>query len=246
MSEPELIKTLYGVGYGDRGYGQKLENTTSALARISSHQGISIPQLVANGADTPELIVEKLEDSRLVAASESLALVPSCLEHTKNMPWSRPLKSVVDARFSDEDKARFFFNTGGTLLLRVTHSPSSPTRLDEDFISNLRRIGMIHIGARSCRSSTGAISPFGFYDIEKTDFKLWDDSNILLMAKRTGYRGKRGGNGNGIRLTLTLRPPSHRVGNALSPGTIILWGHTRATTYLSGIIPPSYINVSNP
>lgn len=278
----ETVRNVYGTGSGDRGYGQtnpalaavaqgasitaqNWSNLRTAIATSANHQGTSIAALMSN----PEVgqtiaanealaqIITAIDENRLTAAPSSMTLTNAAHVLTRSSPWSTSISAVVDVDFPSEDAARYFFNTGGELRLKMSH-PNGTGRQDSDWRDVFDRIGVIKFAAQTSTTSgsAGSLAPLGYFDLTNTPITIFDGQNIggsidsaytandvTIAAVRRNYVGLRGGNGSGIRFTITLTDES--AGDSISAGTQVIYDLYKATQHVIGIATPTFNNIQN-
>lgn len=180
-------------------------------------------------------------------------MTASAVAHTvtRSASWSSSISAIVDVTFASEDAARYFFNTGGEIRLRIVHTPTG-TSQDSDWNSNAAKVGQVQFKAHATSStgSSGLSSALGFYELTGTNQIILNGSSIgsgayasndiIFYAQRLNYVGSNGGNGNGIRFTVVLQDDhTNAFYDLVSAGTALQFEYLRAT-YLSGIGTPSF------
>ena len=142
---PNRLNTVLGVGYGSSGYGQtpvskvvdnglvthvewsELIDWTKILA---DHQGTSITAVtlpVANDKITYNSAVQSNIDAiyprRFNAIAQGATPPPTNTTSTPN--WQDKLTFTHTVSFESGDKARYFFNCGGQILINFSHPSGS-------------------------------------------------------------------------------------------------------------------------
>lgn len=278
----EVVRNVYGTGSGDRGYGQTnpalaavapggsitaqhWSDLRTAIASSANHQGTSIAALMSNPEVGQTLaanqalaqIITTLDENRLAAAPSSMTVTNAAHVITRSSPWSTSIGAVVDVDFPSEDAARYFFNTGGELRLKLSH-PNGTGNQDADWRDVFDRIGTIKFAAQTSTTSgsAGTLAPLGYFDLTNTPITIFDGQNIggaidsiytvndvTIAAVRRNYVGLRGGNGSGIRFTITLTDESE--GDSIAAGTQVIYDLYRATAHVIGIASPTFNNIQN-
>lgn len=172
------INTVWGVGTGNKGYGQTstlstvgVETVTATqwatlIARLDSiltHQagsgsGISAPTAGSNIAFLSTLS-SKITDgmnNRLDAnsnGSDASATGSSTYNYTTNTGTQSFTRT---ATFASADQARYFFNAGGKLIWNFSSTNQNSTSKSGDWVTLLGHIGTIIIGGQTnSRTGTG-------------------------------------------------------------------------------------------
>lgn len=290
------VRSLYGVGNGDRGYGQssvlqndvsvgsiiyalQWANLRSMIVTCSAHQGTTITNLppasafiagqaiYAHESSAPssnpydfDSYVVAIDNNRLLSAPSSMTLSTSAFSMSRASPWTTSITGVFDVDFGSENAARYFFNTGGELRLRLVH-PSGGTAKDADWRTMLSdTVGTMTLKARSFSISgtaSGAVSNTGFYDIGAASTTLLNGQNLgtgdysmndfTVSASVLNKTGTNGGNGTGIRFTVMLddaHTNSEGAETAIIAGTTLHVDVLRAT-FLAGITAPTFTTVTS-
>lgn len=185
---------LYGVGYGDRGYGQNVVtlspkvagqtidaadwyNIRSILSTLSSHQGLllTMPPVASSGTSIAysqyySTALSALDGNRFATNSGgSMSLTSNALVQTRGSAWggggNTGISSASIATFASEDAARYFFNSGGEIRLSLSH-PSGSAQ-DINWNSGLANIGTIAFRAHGTTRSGTYTTPYsiGYYEL---------------------------------------------------------------------------------
>lgn len=234
----DRISSLYGVGFGDKGYGQTLLTIPDPVtigSVISGTDWQTLKDMLVVCATnnslcpgkplnflpldiTPGTIVtpEDFETSLAITeqyrtdayGNEEGAFYSVYNDSDKvvtNFRWSGAIQITMDVKFNNENEARWFFNTGGQLLINFNHDPAfydpgtgpiTPgvdVALDDVF-DNLQ---VIKIGAHTTYNAKGEAYgqnyPDGERSIPKTEINLgyYD----LDLSGRLFYNGSNIGSG---------------------------------------------------
>ena len=201
---------LYGAGYGDRGYGQ----TFPTLTRVSKGQIIDNTQW-DNLGDIIDLIDLKqgnllpdygdiVDGERIVYFSDLVSNISSLDANRFRTPsrvftgvrgqnirsnaWGGGVNSIdvtCDMIFANGNNARYFFNSGSEILVRVRHNSSATAQDSQwnNFLSN--QVGDIYVGYNYIRQVAG--SPGG---LTNATLGYWNLSNTdNLFFTRSGGAG---------------------------------------------------------
>lgn len=259
-----------GSGYGQttastpRSAGQivgafEWQNIRDIMSRTAAHTGVPATNLVpssfldtgdvihahvngsGNNAYNFEQIMTALEAGRFNTTSGSMTLSSNVHQVVRNTTWtSLNTACVVDMTWASEDQARFFFNTGGEIRLRLFGtgtfaSSSAPQDADwrDVFINKVGTVTLTATGTARTGSAGviqfGGNGSLGFYGLSGTVTNIYDGTNIgsgayaandvYVAAQVLNVAGVNGGNGNTIRFTITLRDDHANVNyDAVSAG----------------------------
>lgn len=296
------VAGIYGVGYGDRGYGQIAENLLlatagnrikstewtalrNAISKCGDHQGTSMTNLVLtsnlevgdtivahdgnnNPGDSLSDLVPTIDSNRLNTDSgASMTLASNAQTSSRTSSWSGDINAIFKFQWNDTNEARYFFNSGGEIRIRLTQTTNS-TPQDADWIDIVNnKFTMLTMKANSSSITGSATSDSisrGYYDLDSNYSLLFNGLNIgsgvysandLIIDTRCYIAGEaagatdadNGGPSNTVNIRCTLR--DQHVGITGGPDTVSA-GMTyrtdifRATAELSGIAAPT-INVVN-
>lgn len=255
-------------------------NLRTMVAKCRDHQGFSTTTLVplseleigkivtAHETGSPSLnaydvngFITAIGLNRLEAASSSMTLTTSAYTLTRSSTWNTTISGVFDVSFGSENAARYFFNSGGQLRLRVVHPNGGGTK-DADWRTILAtKIGTMTLKANTfgiSGSQTSVVSNVGFYALSSNSGSpttLINGQNIgsgayavndfTVTARVLNRAGANGGNGSGIRFSVTLNDQYATAPDGmLLAGTAIHLDVLRATTHLSGIVAPTVTTVT--
>lgn len=188
------ITALYGVGFGDRGYGQLLPavrivrprsqvlstDYTRLIQMIQtcvSHTGVSLtlpdPQVFAPGnliqaGGTNWLqLVTQLDQARLQVNANNLdTQITNLVSRTTR--WTTQIQLQFRMQFDTEDQVRFFFNSGGTLNC-VMQAQGGSNTLSADWAQLIQNLGTIRLAARQFTLAQ-SVTNQGFYNLS-TSFR---------------------------------------------------------------------------
>ena len=236
------LAAIYGVGYGDRGYGQTGINLRhispgeiigegniwvairNAIEQCYLHQipptkrpndedfipgeGINsfLPPResitagniirsfgVVDGDASREfnfrLAIESIDKNRFEFFADEMSLVKDDHIDKKSTSWGQRNNESISTEFrvsfDDENHARYFFNTGGSIIIRLSH-------LEEDELSVIRpqdtewhngfmnNVGMIIFNRNETNATgnKGETRDIGYYDLKSTYETIYDVENI--------------------------------------------------------------------
>lgn len=147
------LAALYGVGFGDRGFGQTVTTLTplvsgdvipsqawkdlrSALLTCANFTNVSTVNLPnASAFDVGEIItdlkydwintVQSIDEQRFSVPPDRLSPPVSVINNTRTTDWPDQIKLEFKVTFNSEDHARYFFNTGGKIRITPTFVPGA-------------------------------------------------------------------------------------------------------------------------
>lgn len=273
------VNRLYGVGVGDYGYGQSaiVQTDVSAqstigstewtklvqmLTRCSDHQGqftgtapvvadVAVGSTIAAFSGTTPALTAMLSNAELyrtTAAVGSMTLTSQAHSAAAGT-WTDIVSVKVDVQFPSEDAARFFFNSGGQIRLRLNH-PNGSMPKDNDIRAMIAKIGTVQFAASQTFSTGTAArgSTLGFYDLVDTYQTIYDGSDLggglyatsdmSIIARRLNHVGVNGGNGTGIRFQIAF--VNDQNDDVIATGMNVAFDVLRATTHLTGISSPTF------
>jgi len=179
------INSLWGLGSGDRGYGQStilgevaVSNTVTAtqwatlLTRtnsMASHQGSALTATISpTGGDIIEAITAIQGNIDLLATNRQDAIATGTSDNivaSDGTGWALTSTHRIDVLFSTADHARYFFNAGGQLEITFSRvgGAGSSKELDWDDQGGgglLGDFGTTIIGSHHT-TKTGGTGPYG-------------------------------------------------------------------------------------
>lgn len=238
------VNDVLGTGNADYGYGQsgglaaltgnpvidgddhwKVIRTN--ILTCATHQGTATANLPpANLFDLGDVItaypptydllamVTSIRTNRLVADAGSLATTLDVLTSTRGTAWTGVLEHEFTATFTDEDRARWFFNSGGKIQVRASRSGGTVSSQNTAWTNLLSAIGTVSMDytATTQTGAGGTTSAIGYYDLTgsyQTIFTqnssgAYASNQYKVEARREGFTGIRGGNGSVVRVKVTF------------------------------------------
>ena len=185
---------LFGVGFGDRGYGQSTpalssvsegqvigqewQNLRSVIVSLANWQNTSITSLppassfnagaAITASSTITSILASLDTNRLNYQIANMTL-SGLSSTTRSSTWGAGNSSITaefQVTFSSEDHARYFFNTGGELRILLNH-PSTATARDSSWNTVLSGFNMAFRANTTARigGSYGIAQSIGYYQL---------------------------------------------------------------------------------
>lgn len=194
---------LWGIGFGDRGYGQTWpaqtssnvilaqhwSNLRSVLNSLATQQGssITLPPLAVSGqvdavSSAYATCLTTLDTNRLLAAAGGLTLTSNVVTSTRASTWGAGgtgfIQAIIQATFSSEDNTRFFFNTGGKINFNLSHPTG--TSQDTNWNAILSALGTIAFNASATTRSGSGGTPasLGYYNLTTAYQTIFDGTNI--------------------------------------------------------------------
>lgn len=253
------VGNVYGVGNADRGYGQSAitqapvtaggiihasqwTNLYDLLVVCAHQQGTNVTTLPPSNVyttgdpidayeqaaptDSPyELAnnITAIDTNRLNASTTSMSIATAVWSVSYSPSWTGSITAVVSVTWASENAARYFFNSAGQIRIYGT----APT------------FGMLDFEAHT---TTGG-NPLGFYGLTNSYQTIYSGTsvgfytdNVTVAAERLNYVGVNGGNGSGVQFQITLTGANNT--------TNVSFDVVRATTFLTGITPPTFATVT--
>jgi hypothetical protein len=277
------VAALIGVGYGTRGYGQtattlasttagvivpaiQWNNLRSAMSTINTHTGAALTlQPVVAAGDTIlaedgtlgrtniSTLISSLDTARNTAAIAQMT-VSSVLTSTRTTAWGTIIRHEFTVTFTDENSARYFFNTAGEVRFSGSRTGGSSTTNNAAWTALLAAVGTVKFGASTTTytGSGGTITNnVGYYGLTGTYQQLFirtgaSSISYYIQARRESYVGANGGNGSVLRFVVTFNDDSvyYYYGSTVD-GTIV----SQIDQYKAGgvltIASPTYATVVN-
>jgi hypothetical protein len=206
------INTLWGVGQGDKGYGQSstlpavasVTDTVTAtqwatlLARLNSilaHQAGSGHGIAAPTTGSTVAYLAALSGAVTSAYTNRLTAATNAADVTGTAPaaasWNTATPTTLTitrtATWSSADQARYFFNAGGKLVLTFGAVNNISNAKGNDWVSLLNtKLGSMTVGAYSnSRGGTG-----GSVLAANTALGYWNagttDNSLLTLSSASG------------------------------------------------------------
>lgn len=275
------LAALIGVGYGQRGYGQSLsfpevsagDTITaaqwgiilSAMTTINTHTGagltlqpsVSAGDLIrANDGSVGRVnlptLISSLDTARLSYDIGQMSLT-SALTSTRNTVWNTQVYHEFTIDFGTEDRARYFFNSGGTIYASASRTGGSVTPENTDMTNMLSAMGTIKFGATTSTytGTGGTVASIGYYGLTGVYQQIfihngsgaYSSSSYTLNARRESYVGLNGANGSLVRMQASFDTgldPTHTLDGTLTSSISQL----KASGVLT-ITAPTYTTITN-
>lgn len=236
------INTIWGVGNGDRGYGQ-----TTTLSAVTAGSTITATQwstLIArlNSILTHQFgvgsgITSPVAGNVITAISSLSGNITTAFNNranfnntrssvtsdtTRNGTWDAAspttFQQVRTVTFTSADTARYFFNAGGRLQLKLSASGAAGTTKESTWVTliNTNLAAMNLDFTTSGRTGTGATlttngSAIGYWDLTTSDqtlIRLTEDTSpytanyLDILCRVAGAAGTNGGLGTQVIFTI--------------------------------------------
>lgn len=184
----DRISKILGTGVGSRGYGQNYESTPvsqgqeivseqwinlrSDIVTAKYHQDGNTPTLVAAvkgnpiGRDAGDPVIDyaamssQADDNRFALGQGQFTISPVA-SRTYTSAWTGSLTTNLVVQFSNNNDARYFFNSGGKLRITASRSGGSTTAQNTAWTNLLNAAGTQQFGAN-------VPSVTNFYSLEGT------------------------------------------------------------------------------
>lgn len=285
-----LANQIYGVGFGDSGYGQtaivlptvaggtvelikSAEWTAlrSALSAMASHQGtvVSLPPasemdvgaliqahtVTDNTGDIPGAITA-LTNNRLAMNPAVSTVFFSQLTSTRATSWTTFIRHEFSITFTTVDEARYFFNSGGEIIMRASRTGGAVNPQNTAWTNLLGSIGNIvfNAGTTFATGGIGTTQNVGYYDLPLTTYGLlWEAAStdptyaaneVRVFGRVTdGPSGVNGDNGRILNLRVDFAD-DHVGGTDTVSGTFTSNVDMRVDTTVFTIATPAFANIT--
>lgn len=281
------INSLWSTGYGNRGYGQAspvtpvgLETVTAEqwnilLARVNSvrkHQiGLSWTNIDSVAIGDIVTTVYGLSSAISTSWTNRFTAYANATDITTELPaveWTTQATGqiVLTARWDSADQARYFFNAGGQIRIRLNPDYYLSNLRGVEWSTLLNGIGNIVFGSNySQRTGTGGsvISQYsiGYWDATTSNRTLLFigpalggtgygagygvGDTVEVKVRTNGVQGSNGDNGNLVTFTFDFTDVSS-TGDDMNMGiTPIMVARPPETTYLTTAIANPYVTMAS-
>jgi hypothetical protein len=225
-----------------------------AASSFAAGSAIKAENSSARYSDFPTTI-NNVDASRLNAAPANMTLVANAISSVRSAAWGSnggpAIGADFTATFTSEDKARFFFNSGGTLNLVMSHASTTTTQ-NSNWNTILSALGTISVGARNTTRSGSGGTPaaLGYYNLTTTAQTIFSgnigtgaytSNSITITAWVVNVAGLNGGNGTVVRIKVVLTDGhTNTFSDTVAAGTTVTMGYKKAATYITGIETPTF------
>lgn len=240
VSATSKVAALIGVGYGQRGYGittttlpSVISNTSiatatvwnnlrSAMVVLNTHTGsnltlqptVSTSNVIVANDGRPGLVnvdnlISTLDTNRfMVGVGQSISTV--MITDVTSAAWTNSIYHEFTVSFAVEDRARYFFNSGGEIQLTASRTGGIVNGINTAVSTMFSTMGTVSIGATNTTytGTGGTASSIGYYGLTATyqavftmpGSGLFPDISYSVLARRENYVGQNGANGSLIRI----------------------------------------------
>lgn len=266
------VGAIWGIGHGQWGYGRSTpvitnvdiggritatnwNNLVTINNSIAAKTGSSITNYVPINAGNriahlANLVsnISTLNTNRFNTVSRVFS--PALLTNTRATNWNSVITSTINCTFANGNIARYFFNSGSEILIRVRHN-STFTSQDQQwntFLSN--NVGDIYLGPTGTRqvaaSPGGVIGPsIGYWNLPGSLTSIYDrtfgsgvysnDLNCRIRVTRVGAANQAGlgDNGNVIQFEVRLTDNHTGIGDNIQGGqtTVQIFTNTNNASF---------------
>ncbi len=275
------IKSIYGVGAGETGYGQTAISMTSsvsvsdqvktsqwkplrdAILVCANHQGtattlptdpaLNLDHLIR---DYPGLIAAStdINTNRHNGAPGSYTLFSNVANSTYSTNWATSINFSFDAIWTNPDKARYFWNSGGAFNIAIQFVPTGVYPRGVAWSSFINQLGGLAIRWNkttmiSAYPGTQSSANVGYYGLPTSPLLLWQGcdtqgsyafptNNITVYGQSIdGPVGVNGDNGTHLRYTVSFNDVSTTGSNVVIGSWNAQISVSKATTYLTQETP---------
>lgn len=267
------VAAVYGTGTGDSGYGlsavtlptpsnrilaSELTSIVTAINTCLAHQGSgsALSSLAANAralatdVSTESTNATTITTNRLTAAAGDMTLVLTALGNVRASAWGGgggAIACTFNVTWADEDHARYFFNSGGYIRIRLSHPGG--TAQDNDWANTLaNKVGNVTITAHGTTNSgsvQASATSTGYYEATATGIYngssigggAYSSDSVIVAMTALSVSHTRGGNGTGFQITVTLTDSHTGPVDSVSAGTAINVDYLSATVQFTAPVP---------
>ena len=236
------------------------------MSTINTHTGaaLTLQPVVATGdtilaedgtSSRPNIstLISSLDTARNTASITQMS-VSSVLTSTRTTAWGTTIQHEFTVTFTNEDSARYFFNTGGQIRFSGSRTGGSATTINAAWTALLVAVGTVKFGASTTTyTGTGGTitNNVGYYGLTGTYQQIFIETgtsaiSYSIQARIESYIGASGGNGSVLRFLVTFNDNSvyYYYGSTVD-GTIV----SQIDQYKAGgvltISSPVYATVVN-
>lgn len=198
------IANVFGNGYTNRGYGQKLNSSRAIegslirsdqwnavaddLANTVIHQTGSFPTLPVfdnsrsinlTDLNNLNLLADTLDSNRFsVGAGRNI--ITTVARRTNTQPWAIRAQTLLTITFETSNDARYFFNSGGKIRFSSSRSGGTNTPQNSAWSVLLNSVGTLDFTGQS-----GVL--LGFYDLTDS-YQIWFQQNLSTPYSSNYFR----------------------------------------------------------
>lgn len=214
------VNAVIGTGSGDKGYGlsdvsnvsvgatisaAQWNSLLSGLQKAANHQGTTLTNAsnsVTTGGNILPLSnlaadITLIDTNRLNVDATNLATAQAGVTSTRTSSWTSNVQHIFTVNFSSGNKARHFFNSGGTINMAFSRSGGSSTNQNTSWASLTSDTGTVKMRqTTTTRSgSAGADTTVGFGDLTGSNQVIFNGTagsgdysanDINIQAKTDG------------------------------------------------------------
>ena len=281
---------LYGIGFGDRGYGQtspaltaetagaivgqEWQSLRTVIANMAAWQNTNttlLPpassfnagrEIVAHDSAAPSLnaydiqdMLATLDTNRLnyQAGNMTLSTIQTTTRSTVWGAGTGGITAEFQVAFTDENHARYFFNTGGEFRITLSHPNTTDTR-NQSWNTVLNGFTLAFRANTSVRTSGsyGTAASIGYYQLTTSYQVICDGTNsgvtpytvndFYVDARAVTIAGVNGAKGSTIQFRVRLiDEQTNAFSDEVDSGTVANLQQLRATGSFTIAAPTSSI-----
>lgn len=280
LAATSIAGYLWGIGYGDRGYGETTPvltaktpgsiisnvewgNLRTILSNMATWQVTSSSNLPttaqigvgrvveAHNSSAPTLdaysissMLSSLDTNRLNINVANMTVTSSAATTTRATTWGSGNSGITcefSVTFTDENAARYFFNTGGEIRIALSH-PTTGTARNNSWNTVLNGLLVSFKANTSVRTSGsyGVAQAIGYYGLTTAYQTILDGTNtgvspytvndFYVEAKANTITGLNGAKGSVLQFRVRLiDEQTNAFSDSVASGTVATLGHMRAT-----------------
>jgi hypothetical protein len=209
VSATQRLSALFGVGWGNRGYGQSSPligavrrgsaitgqdwtGLRDAVSILSNYLGLSVSGLPDASVFAPNstITATSFDWASVIAQIDSARFSPSpanlstavAISDTRTSSWTDLPGLRVEVDFGTEDAARWFFNSGGEISIQTSFVPAVSNPRNSSWATLIANTGTISFGSQGTRR-TGGLGTQGIVYATNSYYSLGASAEELFVIQ---------------------------------------------------------------
>lgn len=249
------LRNAIGVCAQHQGTASALLPPTTVLEvgdTIVAHDGIT------NAYNFPQMLTD-ITTNRLNTDATATSVVLAKSTQSVSNSWNNLASTVVDITWPTADEARYFFNTGGQIIIRSDRTGGATTDQNTSWTDLLNAVGSVVIAANTTTGtgSTGTGSAYGYHTLTTASASVvftasptaagtydYSPNVYRVSAQMLNVNGTNGDNGNTMRITIEW-DDNYTASTDTVDGTLSVYiDERRASTYVTTTAYTPVINTA--
>jgi hypothetical protein len=260
------IIAILGAGSGNQGYGQTVQSSTVAIGNTVTkaqwdllrfdifntllHQtgtsptvsSATVGNVITFGATQPVNQYDTLSDTATtnrfnIGTGRFLENIGIATK-SQEISWSMGAQSTATITFSNSNQARYFFNSGGKIKVRVSRSGGATTDQNTSWSSLLTSAGAITLGSQLPSTGFTPLDGTNFYKLTNTFQRIFTitasspyAANRYSIDARCNVTNNSAGTATTVFIRAVLDDPYIDPARGVNSGTIHqIWTSVAATS----------------